>query len=332
MLTEVDFIKHRFIWGLVFLLPLLACISLIVGSSGIRLDVFYQGITLQDLDSSQIIYDIRMPRLILTLLTGVTLALSGFLMQTVSQNRLASPSMLGLVDGALLGVVIAKSLDFQSSWQLSLFSILGAFLTMGLVFLIASFIRGGFIKTRLILLGIILGNLLNSLANIIAYKSSIFQQSSLYFLGTTANTSWSQVILLLGVVLICLPLLLYLLPQLEGFFLDEELLQGMGKPVRQIKTLTFLLAALLSAVTISIVGKISFLGLIVPNIVYLFKARKLKQQFLLTCLLGMNLILLADIGSKLIRYPYETPLSFVVSLLGLPFFFWIIKHRGGQND
>lgn len=253
-------------------------------------------------------------------------------MQTVSQNRLVSPSMLGLVDGALLGLVVAKAFDQQAPWQLALSSIVGAFLALGLVFGLASLVTGGFIKTRLVLIGIIVGNIINSLANLIAYRSSIFQQSSLYFLGSVSNTTWQQTLIVLGIILAVTPFLIYLLPQLEGFYLDEEVLQGIGKPVRQIKIMTFLLAALLSAVTISIVGKISFVGLIVPNIVYLFKQKGVIRQFFLTALVGLVLILVADIGSKVIRYPYETPLSFVVSLIGLPFFFWIIKRQGGQHD
>lgn len=329
---EVNPIKKILISVAVLLLPVLMFLSLLIGSSSVSLSVLTEGLLLQNPDSSQIIYSIRLPRLVMTLLTGVSLALSGWVMQTVSQNRLASPSMLGLVDGALLGVVIAKSLGMVSPMQLPFFAILGAFLVLALVFLMARLIPGGFVKTRLVLIGIVVGNIVSSLANLIAYKSSIFQQASLYFLGTVTDTTWQQVLLPLIALLVALPIFAYLLPQLDGFFLDEEVLQGLGKPVKRLRFWAFILAAVLSSVIISVVGKISFVGLIVPNIIYLFKEKSIVKQFLLTGLLGALLIVVADIGAKVIRYPYETPLSFVVSLIGLPFFFWIIKKQGVDRD
>lgn len=329
---EVNPIKKYCIPVLLCALPIFLFLSMIIGSSSIGIKVLWEGLSFQNADSSQIVYGIRMPRLVMTLLTGLTLSLSGWMMQTVSQNRLASPSMLGLVDGALLGVVIGKSLKIVDPMQLPLFAIVGGFLVLGLVFLLAKLIPGGFIKMRLVLVGIIIGNIVSSLANIIAYKSSIFQQASLYFLGTVTDTTWQQTLFPLGALLLSIPLLVYLIPQLEGFFLDEELLKGIGKPVGRIKIFAFILSAILSAVTISVVGKISFVGLIVPNIVYLLKEKSIFRQFIITGLLGCLVILIADIGAKLIRYPYETPLSFVVSLIGLPFFFWIIKKRGGSHD
>lgn len=249
-------------------------------------------------------------------------------MQTVSQNRLASPSMLGMVDGALMGMVLAKWLGVVGSLPKSLWAISFALLTLGLVYIIASLIPGGFVKTRLVLIGIVVGHLVGSLANIVAYQMSVFQDASFFFTGTTADASWSDVGLLGAAVLVSLPVLFYLLPQLTGFYLSEDLLRSQGKPVTQIKLLAVLVASVLSAVAISVLGKISFVGLIVPNMVYLIGAQKIWQQFLLTAECGLLLMVVADVLSKLIRYPYETPISFVISLIGLPFFFWLIRKQG----
>lgn len=290
------------------------------------------GLLKLDLNSAQVIYEIRVPRLVITLLTGLTLSLSGWLIQKVSQNRLASPSMLGLVDGALLGVVVAKYFKVTDPVSLPFYAIIGSFLVLGLVFLLARLISGVLVKTRLVLIGIIVGNVVSSVANIIAYQSSTFQQSSLYFLGNVTDMTWTQVLIPFVALLLSIPFFLYLIPQLDGFFLDRYLLNGIGKPVEHIRIVSFILSAVLSAVTISVVGKISFVGLIIPNIVYLFRLKRIWSQFFMTGFLGCFVLVAADLLAKLLHYPYETPLSFVVSLIGLPFFFWIIKHQGAEYD
>ncbi|MBM7635671.1 iron complex transport system permease protein [Streptococcus saliviloxodontae] len=286
---------------------------------------------LKESSASQLVYQLRLPRLLLTLLTGFAVSVSGFLMQKVSQNNLASPSMLGLVDGAVLGLVLAKFLGISSSLLLAVFSIGFSLLSLAVVYGIAALVPGGFLKTRLVLIGIVVGNVIGSLANLFAYQMSFFQEVSLYFVGSVTDATWLDVWLMLGTCLLVVPFLVYLLPQLEGFYLEEEVLKGLGMPVYRLKIIAFLLATCLSAVAVSLVGKLGFVGLIVPNLVGLLKIKGVVSQFMMTSLFGVILLLVADILAKLIRYPYETPISFVISLLGLPFFFWLLKRNGGRH-
>ncbi|MFD0845245.1 FecCD family ABC transporter permease [Streptococcus saliviloxodontae] len=305
--------------------------SLLIGSSSLKLGVLIDGLMLKESSASQLVYQLRLPRLLLTLLTGFAVSVSGFLMQKVSQNNLASPSMLGLVDGAVLGLVLAKFLGISSSLLLAVFSIGFSLLSLAVVYGIAALVPGGFLKTRLVLIGIVVGNVIGSLANLFAYQMSFFQEVSLYFVGSVTDATWLDVWLMLGTCLLVVPFLVYLLPQLEGFYLEEEVLKGLGMPVYRLKIIAFLLATCLSAVAVSLVGKLGFVGLIVPNLVGLLKIKGVVSQFMMTSLFGVILLLVADILAKLIRYPYETPISFVISLLGLPFFFWLLKRNGGRH-
>ncbi|MGT2637500.1 FecCD family ABC transporter permease [Streptococcus ratti] len=312
-------------------MPILFIVSLLIGSSSIDWQVLYKGLFFKDAASQQIIYDFRLPRLLIVILAGLSLSLSGYLMQTVAHNRLASPSMLGLVDGALLGVVLSKIFKFTFFLATPLLAILGSLLTIGLIYLLASLVADGFGKTKLILIGIMIGNLVGSVASLLALRINFFSDSFIFFLGTVSDVSWWDVLLLLSSLLLCLPLLIYLVPQLAGFALGDDMLYGLGKPVKQIKLLAFLLATILSATTVSVVGKLNFIGLIVPNIVYLLKENRISKQLLLNILVSLELMIVSDILSKLIRYPYETPLAFVISLVGIPFFFYILRTQGGKE-
>lgn len=313
------------------LIPILCICSLLIGSSSVSLKVLTSGLFFENLKNSEIIYGLRMPRLLLTILIGCTLSISGFLMQTVSQNKLVSPSMIGIIDGALMGIVLSQFFNITFPFAAPISAILGALITVSFVYIIAAVIPGGFIKTRFVLIGIIISNIIGSFANLLSIKLSFFQEANLFFLGSVSNAKWWDVnVVFLSIILTIIPLI-YLLTQLDGFYLSEELLHSLGKPVKFIKILAFIVATILSAVSISVVGKISFIGLIVPNIVYLFKQNSPTKQLFLNIIISIYFMLISDILSKIIRYPYETQIAFVISFIGIPFFFYIIKKQGGLN-
>lgn len=321
-----------FILCSLIILPLLCFLSLLIGSSSVSLTTLIDGLTLKNNKAIEIVYTLRMPRLILTILVGISLSISGYLMQVVSQNKLVSPSMVGIIDGALMGIVFGQILNLTFPYSTVIFSILGSFIAISLVYIIAIIVPGGFIKTRFILIGIIVSSIIGSISNLIAIKQSFWQEANLFFLGTVSNAKWGDVYLVLISIFITLIPLIYLSTQLNGFYLSEEILISLGKPVKFIKILSFIVATILSAVTISVVGKINFIGLIVPNIVYLFKQQSITKQLILNIIISVYFMLISDILSKIIRYPYETQIAFVISCIGIPFFFYIIKTQGGLKN
>ena len=325
MISEVIFISKKFLIMTAFLIPLLCMGSLLIGSSSISFKVLMDGLLFRDAKSANLVYELRMPRLLLTIMVGYSLSISGFLMQTVSKNKLVSPSMVGIIDGALMGVVLSQLWNLNFSFVTPIAAILGALITVGFVYCIAAIIPGGFIKTRFILIGIIVSSIIGSISNLIAIKQSFWQEANLFFLGTVSNAKWGDVYLVFGSILIVLIPLIYLSTQLDGFYLNEEILISLGKPVKFIKILSFIVAAILSSVTISVVGKINFIGLIIPNIVYLFKQHSVFKQLFLNIIVSIYFMLISDILSKIIRYPFETQIAFVISCIGIPFFFYIIK-------
>lgn len=326
------FISKRFLIITVFLIPLLCACSLLIGSSSISFRLLMDGLLFRDVKSASLVYELRMPRLLLTMLVGYSLSVSGFLMQTVSKNKLVSPSMVGIIDGALMGVVLGQLWNLNFSFVTPVSAILGALTAVGIVYFIAAVIPGGFVKTRFVLIGIIVSNVIGSLANLISIKLSFFQEANLFFLGTVSNAKWWDVNTVLISILVTSVPLIYLLTQLEGFYLSEEMLHSLGKPVKLIKILAFTVASILSAVSISVVGKINFVGLIIPNIVYMFKVSSPVKQLFLNMIISVYFMLISDILSKLVKYPYETQISFVISFIGIPFFFYIIKKQGAKNE
>ncbi len=332
MISEVIFISKKFLIMTAFLIPLLCMGSLLIGSSSISFKVLMDGLLFRDAKSANLVYELRMPRLLLTIMVGYSLSISGFLMQTVSKNKLVSPSMVGIIDGALMGVVLSQLWNLNFSFVTPIAAILGALITVGFVYCIAGAIPGGFVKTRFVLIGIIVSNVIGSLANLISIKLSFFQEANLFFLGTVSNAKWWDVNTVLISILITAIPLVYLLTQLNGFYLNEDMLHSLGKPVKLIKILSFTVASILSAVSISVVGKINFVGLIIPNIVYMFRITSPAKQLFLNTIISMYFMLISDILSKLIKYPYETQISFVISFIGIPFFFYIIKKQGDQNE
>lgn len=327
----MKFSLKKFMFWSILIIPILCLLSLLIGSSSVSPKVLIEGLFMKNSKNVELVYGLRMPRLILTILIGSTLSISGYLMQTVSQNKLVSPSMVGIIDGALMGIVLGQFFNLNIPFITPLSAIFGALITVAFVYLIAAVIPGGFVKTRFVLIGIIVSNIIGSFANLLSIQMSFFQEANLFFLGTVSNAKWWDVnIVLISIGIVFIPLV-YLLTQLDGFYLSEEILYSLGKPVKRIKIMAFVVATILSAVSISVVGKINFIGLIVPNIVYLFRENSPRKQLFLNILISVYFMLVADILSKIIRYPYETQIAFVISFIGIPFFFYIIKKQGGSK-
>ncbi len=275
-----------------------------------------------------IVLDIRLPRLILALLVGASLAVAGTVMQSFFQNPMAAPSILGVSAGAMLGATAAIMLGFDIGfWGLSAVpaaAFVGALAVSAAVYLLSR--RGGRTPVTLLLLtGIALGALASAISSFILIRG---QQGDLdmviiWMMGSVANRGWPEVQMILPYVLAGSAIVYLYSRDLNVLLMGDEQAYYLGVPVERVKLILLILASLLAAAAVAVTGAIGFIGLIVPHLMRLLIGPN-HRILLPACFLAGGVVLgLSDIVANLAG---EIPIGIVTSLLGAPFFLYLL-HR-----
>ncbi|MFV4847621.1 FecCD family ABC transporter permease [Edwardsiella tarda] len=277
----------------------------------------------------QIWLNIRLPRILLALLIGMALAVSGAIMQGLFRNPLADPALLGISSGAALSVALTIVLPLALTPLLALYAqMLAAFagsLVISLLIYLLS--RGASVTlSRLLLAGIAINALCFALVGVLSYLSDDQQlrQFTLWSMGSLSRGEWHT---LAACALLILPACLYTLTlaqRLNLLQLGDEEAHYLGLDVARTKRLLLLLSALLVGAAVAVSGVIGFIGLVVPH---LFRLRLgADHRWLLPCsaLGGACLLLLADTLARTLAAPAEMPVGMLTSLLGGPYFLWLI--------
>lgn len=271
----------------------------------------------------------RLPRTFAILLTGSALAVSGLIMQIVLRNRFVEPSMVGSTQGAvlglLLGMIIAPSLPVMGKM---ICAMLSAFLAMiGFFLLQRRLVALGKIYDPLLLalVGIIYSAVLGALTTFIAYQTDTLQLLGVWIAGDFSAVIQGRYELLWiggGMTLI-----LYLLAdRLTIAGMGEHMAKSLGVYYRSLVLIALLALSLMSALVVVSVGSIAFLGLIVPNVVRRFYGDNLRHALPCVAYVGASFLLLCDILSRVIRYPYEVPVGNIVGVLGaVCFLYYLLK-------
>ncbi|CAG9296595.1 FecCD family ABC transporter permease [Celerinatantimonas diazotrophica] len=273
-----------------------------------------------------IIAQLRLPRFVMALIVGSALACSGCTMQAITTNPLASPSLFGVNAGAALGLVVATLFAIPVQFGDTLLSMAGAALCWGLVMLIGAI--GQASQLRLILAGVMISTFCGALTKALL----LFHESSSHSLlsqlaGSLAGVRW-PVVQQTAVVVIPLCLLLWMLSsRLNLFALGSTHTQLLGIATWQWQFIFSLITLILVASIVSHCGYFGFVGLIVPHL-----ARRLvghRHQRLIPCaaLLGASLVCWADLLSRAISFPTETPAGAVLALIGAPFFLYLVRRQ-----
>lgn len=275
-----------------------------------------------------IIIDIRLPRLIASLLVGAAMAVAGAMMQGITRNPIADPGLLGINAGAGLALVIAstfsKGLHYTS---ILLVCLLGSTIATLLVFGIAFQPKKGIHQLRLILAG----------SMIATFCSSIGQGFTIYFklsgaiigwqAGGLVGVNWTMLAYIAPIILIGLLLAQLLSHQLTVFSLNETLAKGLGQRTLPMTIAFLTIVLLLSATSVALVGSLAFVGLIIPHLVRLFLPQNYKLLLPFSAATGATFMLWVDIVCRTFHPPYETPLNAIISLVGLPCFILLIRRR-----
>ncbi len=286
---------------------------------------------IQDMSQAKvaIVWDIRLPRILIAALVGSGLAVSGAVFQSLLMNPLADPYTIGVSTGAAFGAVVAIYLNLfivRVVLPITPFAFLGAFLTLLLVIKIAT--QGGYLSpTNIIIAGIIVSSILS--AGISFLKSSSGEQVAAivyWLMGNLAARTWQQVGLSFPFMLCGTLVCTYFASDLNVLSLGEKESRSLGVNVRKIRRIYLITASLMTAVCVSVSGIIGFIGLIVPHLLRFWLTSDNRALIPLSALLGGMLLLSADNVSR-VMFDVEIPVGVITTLFGGPFFIFIFIKR-----
>ena len=281
------------------------------------------------------VFDFRMVRSILAVLIGMGLAVSGAVFQTISKNELASPSLLGVNAGAALAVMLliygSSSATGLGIWQQPLAAVVGGALAAALVFFL-SHRRGRMTSTyNLVLNGIAVTAGLHALQILllVSLDPTRFQQVNTWLIGSIFGNSWTHVDILFFIVLAGLLFLLANHETLDLLALREETALGLGLRVNRTRFVLLMAAVVLASSCVAVGGSLGFVGLICPHIARRLVGVAHCRYLPVTALLGGILLVAADYTARIIIAPDEMLVGLVVSLIGAPYFLYILLRSKG---
>ncbi len=281
-----------------------------------------------------IIWKIRLPRVLAGFLAGAALSVSGLLLQVLFRNPIVGPWVLGVESGSALAVgllVLAGALavpgGITSPWAIFAASLMGSLAVMMLVLSIASIVRS---IVTLLLIGIMIGYICSAVLSILEVLARNIQLHAfiIWSFGSLSFVTWSQLKLIALVSLPCILLSILLGKCLNAYLLGEDYAKTLGVDVRNMRVVIILLASILTAIITAFTGPIAFIGLAVPHIARLIlKTNDARLLVPASALLGSILTVYCDLAARLILSPQELPISTMTSLIGAPIVITLLMRR-----
>ncbi|EHI70830.1 FecCD family ABC transporter permease [Streptococcus ictaluri] len=271
-----------------------------------------------------LVYDLRFPRILIALLAGEAISVSGLLFQSVLKNPISDPAIIGVCSGASFMVLLSGTLLPQLLLHGPILSFLGGGLSFLLIYGLSW--REGLHPVRVILTGIAINALFTGLSNALSGLSgSNNPYINALISGNISQKTWSDVSLLLPYTLIGISLALILSKSCDLLLLDDKVIRSLGVDANLLRLLVSVVAVLLASVATSIVGLVAFLGLIAPHIGRLLVGNKHSCLIPFSAMLGAFLFLLADTLGRSLFYPLEINPSILMSIVGGPYFIYLLR-------
>ena len=321
--------KKTFI--LVLVCSVVAIIGLIIaicaGAKSIPLQTVWDSIFhYEEVLDMQLVRDVRVPRAISTAFVGGLLGITGAMMQGVTRNPVAEPSLMGITQGATFAIAL---LGMSSS----LYGLLGNTFAAFIGAMISGLLVLGFSMksarnmsmSRLLLAGTALSTFFISMATVLALLTNKSQSLAFWITGGFRAVTWNSVMLLLVVGGITTIMALFLAPKINIVNLGEDVCIGLGENPVKIRMFTLLLIIPMCAVCVAVAGNIAFVGLIVPHILRKLLGVDYRVIMPVSFLFGSTLVIWADVLARLVNQPYETPIGLFTSLVGVPLFIWMVR-------
>ncbi|MEK6750811.1 MAG: iron ABC transporter permease [Chloroflexota bacterium] len=319
-----------------FLLLIAFILSLAIGSvfiSPAELWKILRG--LGDETFTFIIWQIRLPRTVLIALTGAALSGSGAAYQGLFRNPLADPFLIGVASGAGLGAVIAMSIQWPYSfWGLMaipMSAFIAALLTIFVVYFLARVGRT-VPTTNLILAGVAVSSFATSLTSFLMLRSTSEVRRALgWLLGGASQAGWTAILAILPYIVIGLGILLINGHRLNLLQFGDDQAQQLGLNVTRTKTILLIAASLATAAAVAFSGIIGFIGLVVPHVIRLWFGGDYRRLIPLSIIGGASALLVSDVVARIVLAPQEIPVGIITSLVGAPFFLWVLRTAKNQG-
>jgi len=310
------------LYQLSLLFVCLACASLFVGVQDLSLLQLFH---LTD-EQMNTLFSSRIPRLISIVLAGMSLSLCGFIMQSMTRNKFVSPTTAGTMDWAKLGILTAMLVFTQAS---PLMKMAIAFLfTLAGNLLFLKILRHIKVNDTIYvpLVGLMFGGIVSSISTFIAYKYDLIQNVSAWLQGDFSLIVQGRYELLY----VSVPLLIIAYLYADRFTvagMGESFAVNLGLTYKRVMTVGLVIVSMITSVTILTVGMLPFLGLIIPNIVSIYRGDHLKKNLPHTALLGAIFVLICDVLGRVIIYPYEISVGLMVGIIGSAIFLYMLLRR-----
>jgi iron complex transport system permease protein len=308
-------------------------ISLLVIVQVLANKLWAAGYPLDAIDEG-IVWNYRLTRAIVAAACGAGLAICGVVLQSLLRNPLADPYLLGISAGASTGAVLVAIIGLGAgAISLSMGAFVGALAAFALVALLARSSRGQTAAGQIILAGIAGSQLFNALTSFLITKSASAEQARgimFWLLGNLSGVRWSSVALAVPVVLFGLLICLWHRRSLDAFTFGADSAASLGIPVRQVQAILIATAALVTAVMVSIVGSIGFVGLVIPHAVRMVAGVRHERLLPLSALSGALFLIAADVLSRTLIKGQVLPIGVITALVGAPVFALILI-RGNRT-
>ncbi|NLK95431.1 MAG: iron ABC transporter permease [Clostridiales bacterium] len=325
--------KHTIIFVICCLLLLAVGLVLAIRLGSVHItfsDIWNSIFKYKETIEFMLVRDIRIPRALSVLLTGGILGVTGAMIQGVTRNPIAEPSILGVSQGATLVIAIFYAAGITvNTKNVMIASLIGALIT-GIIVL-------GFISkkannnsiAKILLAGTAMSIFFISLTTVIGLLSNQAQMIGFWVSGGFRNASWSDFKLVFIVGIIGLIIAMLLSPKINILNLGDDVAIGLGEKPEKIRLMTLMVMIPMCAAAVAVGKNIAFVGLIVPQIVRKILGENYKINIPCSFLLGGVLLTYADIVARMIFNPYETPIGIFTSLIGIPFFISVARKERG---
>ena len=314
----------------IFILGLSLTASITWGAADIAYRDIYQSFTAYDGSTNHlIIRTVRLPRSLIAMLVGASLAVAGAIMQGLTRNPLASPGILGVNAGAAFAVVVGTFIAGSSSLTVyAWYAFAGAAISAIAVYFLGSLGRGGLTPFNLTIAGAALTAFISSITSgILILSQRTLEEIRFWLAGSVAGRDLNLLLQVLPYICVGLILAIALSRQITILSLGEDTARSLGQSTALIKILAAISIILLAGASVAIAGPIGFVGLIVPHIVRLIVGVDYRWILPYSAILGAIMMLVADLCGRLVIQPSELPVGLVMPLIGAPFFIYLIRWK-----
>ncbi len=312
-----------FLWTIALLMCLFYW-AVNTGGIEISFSQLMRGLFIEYDDATAIIWELRFPRIIVAIVGGSLMAVSGVLMQAVMKNPLADPGIIGITSGAALAAVLVTAAAPALARYTPVFSFAGGMMAFALVYTLAW--NGQIRPIRLILIGIAVDALFTGFTNAFsAATGGTYSGAASIMNSNISLKTWDDVKILLVYFVISGVCCIFLIGKCNLLGFTDQTLHSLGVNVTQIRILVSVVSVMMASIFTAVIGSVSFLGLIVPHIARLIVGSNHKVLIPYSALLGAVIFLLADTVGRSIAYPYEINAGIIMAIIGGPMFILLLK-------